>query len=360
VPGVPRPPRFDPQRLRSEATLNGTRLADLDGAEPAHVGHQAGALLSLAALAHLAAAEQITPAAAPAQVPPQLARLLAAGDVRATAVVRRYAQPLAHLIATLTRGPQADRPEQHAWRTAYLEHWAHIEQVWLGGGVAAALGRPLAAAVADHLATLLRPAPAVRLAPQAANLALLGAARSRPQPRGQRLVFDFGQTAAKRAVADYDGRQLARLRLLPSRAAPRSTPTAPLSPAAIVAFVADVLAETLAMVRPVRLDPHCTISIACYTRDGRPLDRRGTYAPLGRLPLGVISAAVAERTGQPLRLRFVHDGTAAARALAGQRPAALIVLGTYLGVGFPPPAEQVLPLADDFALDQTMPNGGVR
>ena len=358
MPGVPRPPRFDPQRLRSEATLNGTRLADLPGAEPAHVGHHAGPLLSLQALAHLAAAEQIAPRGSPAQVPPQLARLLAAGDTRASAVVRHYAAPLAHLIATLTRYPQAEQPEPSAWRTAYLEHWASIEQVWLGGGVAAALGPPLASAVADHLTSLGHTVPLVRLAPQAANLALLGAARSRPQPRGQRLVFDFGQTAAKRAVADYRGRHLARLRLLPSRAAPGATAT--LSPEAIVAFVADVLAETLAMVRPVRLDPHCTISIACYTRDGRPLDRRGTYAPLGRLPLGVITAAVAERTGQPLRLRFVHDGTTAARALAGHRPSALIVLGTYLGVGFLPPAEQVLPLAADFVLDQTTASTGVR
>jgi len=355
---VPRPPRFDPQRLRPEATLNGTLLADLPGAEPRYVGHAAGELLSLDALAGLAAEQRVAQTEPPAHVPPALARLLADGDPRATAVVRRYAEPLAHLIATLTGGPHARLATQRAWRTAYLEHWAAIEQVWLGGGLAAALGEPLAGAVADHLAALGHQAPLVRLAPQAVHLALLGAARSRPRPRGQRLVFDFGQTAAKRALVDYRGRQVARLRVLPSRAAPDSTAT--LSPDAIVAFVADVLAETLAMARPVRLDPHCTVGIACYTRAGRPLDRRGTYAPLGRLPLGAIAAAVAARTGQPMQVRFVHDGTAAARALAGHRPSALIVLGTYLGVGFPPAAEQVLPLAADFVLSQTVTADGVR
>jgi predicted NBD/HSP70 family sugar kinase len=309
-------------------------------------------------LAGLAADQRVAQGEPPAHVPPVLARLLAAGDPRASAVVRRYAEPLTHLIATLTGEPQAGLATQSAWRTAYLHHWAGIEQVWLAGGLAAALGEPLAGAVADHLAALGRQTPLVRLAPQAAHLALLGAARSRPLPRGQRLVFDFGQTAAKRAVADYRGRQVARLSVLPSRAAPDLSAT--LSPDAIVAFVADVLAETLAMARPVRLDPHCTVSIACYTHAGRPLDRRGTYAPLGRLPLEVIAAAVSERTGQPLRLRFVHDGTLAARVLAGHRPSALIVLGTYVGVGFPPAAEQVLPLAADFVLDQPMTADTVR
>jgi hypothetical protein len=40
--------------------------------------------------------------------------------------------------------------------------------------------------------------------------------------------------------------------------------------------------------------------------------------------------------GRSLTMRLLHDGSAAAQALAGKEHAAVMMLGTALGVGFPP------------------------
>jgi hypothetical protein len=64
-----------------------------------------------------------------------------------------------------------------------------------------------------------------------------------------------------------------------------------------------------------------------------------------------LGARVAERTGRPCRVQVLHDGTAAAQACAGSDNAAVIMLGTALGVGFPSRARQVWPLAPSFSVD---------
>jgi hypothetical protein len=80
-------------------------------------------------------------------------------------------------------------------------------------------------------------------------------------------------------------------------------------------------------------------SIASYLRDGQPLARQGgAYAYL----LG-LSDNLADRLGERLTatlgremmVRLLHDGTAAATAMSGERHAAIVMLGTALGVGFP-------------------------
>ena len=63
-----------------------------------------------------------------------------------------------------------------------------------------------------------------------------------------------------------------------------------------------------------------------------------------------LAEPIGERTDRDLRVSLVHDGTAAARAYAGVERAAVVTMGTALGVGFSPPAEMVRPLAPDGAL----------
>jgi hypothetical protein len=50
----------------------------------------------------------------------------------------------------------------------------------------------------------------------------------------------------------------------------------------------------------------------------------------------MLAEAVTDHTGRPCRVHMIHDGTAAAAAFAGRPAAAVIALGTALGVGFPP------------------------
>jgi hypothetical protein len=80
------------------------------------------------------------------------------------------------------------------------------------------------------------------------------------------------------------------------------------------------------------------ISIAAYVQGGRLLGN-GIYAQMHFLAddiRPVLARAVFDRTGQPVRIHLIHDGTAAAAVHAGERNSAVIIVGTALGVGFPP------------------------
>jgi hypothetical protein len=86
--------------------------------------------------------------------------------------------------------------------------------------------------------------------------------------------------------------------------------------------------------------------VASYVRGGQPISPRGIY---GRLPVQRLNADLQARLGEPCDIRIGHDGTLAAAGLAQPRPpAAVIVVGTYLGSGFAPRPDTLLPLAPDF------------
>ena len=93
--------------------------------------------------------------------------------------------------------------------------------------------------------------------------------------------------------------------------------------------------------------------------DGEPvrLDR-GAYTSLHRLAPDLrawfkaqIGARIGEATGRPVEIEFLHDCDVAACALAGRPNAAVLMLGSALGVGFVPPAEGYRLLAEQFALE---------
>ncbi|MBV9546713.1 MAG: hypothetical protein JOY61_20280 [Chloroflexi bacterium] len=48
------------------------------------------------------------------------------------------------------------------------------------------------------------------------------------------------------------------------------------------------------------------------------------------------------------RVRFEHDGTLAAAGVVSDAPAAVIMLGTALGVGFVPSGHRLRAIASDF------------
>lgn len=350
---------FDPLHLTPEASLNSTRLATLPGADARWVGRPAFELLSLQALEQLAAESGIGLATARHDIAWSLAAALAGQDqvlaVRAAGVVEAFGQRLGHLIATLA-SPAAAATGESAWRAAYLGHWAHIEQIWLGGGLVAGLGPHLLAAVRQASARLGAHTRAIELAPHPGVLALIGAARSRPDPLTHAVVLDFGHTAAKRGVATVRDRRLQSLQLLPDRAV-RPLATAE---AGAVEFVLDTLAETLRLAHQQwgEVDPCVVVSLASYVAGGRPADTRSLYAPLGRIERPMLEHALRERTGTAVRLSLVHDGTAAARGLPDHGRAGVILLGTSLGVGFPPPPERLLPVSTGLVLQPALGGRG--
>ncbi len=83
--------------------------------------------------------------------------------------------------------------------------------------------------------------------------------------------------------------------------------------------------------------------LAAYVQDGKPLDlERGGYYALNKLSSdisGWFSEQVSRASGHAVEVEFLHDCDAAAVALAGRQRAAVVMLGSALGVGFVPPEE---------------------
>jgi hypothetical protein len=330
---------LDPANLTPVASLNRLRFTALSGLPiPARmIDWAAYALLSARALADLTARSDSADDAA-----------------------QRYGERLGWLLVTLRLGDPVSRAARPDWDKSYWRHWAGVTTVYLGGGIVSGqIGQQIAEQAARTLAGAGMSECRVLVAPWPEQLPLTGAARSVPDAPAAAAVFDFGQSFVKQAVARYRDGTVMDLVLLPRQRAtlpefpPGTEPTVEQT-RVLADSIVEVMAETWRPVRSVEPDVSSTIvaSIACYLHDGQPMVRRGdAYAYLLDLTDNVadwLSERVSEATGQPLTIRLLHDGTAAATALAGEPHAAVIMLGTALGVGFPPSSDSGRPLAPDF------------
>lgn len=366
------PTRLDPLHLTPAASLNRVLIVTLPSDAPAPdvrslTGYDLLSTHTLAATIRGRATDLSLLNVATlddAALPPALDVRLAAPDPNirqaATDITRRFGRSLGYLLVTLKLGDPANRAARPDWDDSYWAHWAAVHTVWLGGGLVS--GR-LAAPIAHHAAAVLSECAitdlTLALSPHPVILPLLGAARSARRSSTAALVLDFGGTAVKRAVAIYANGTLTGLRRLHPQPAPRLAAPDSASPAdverlatALADILADAWREAAALAHP--LSPRVVISLAAYIRGGRPLARQGSvYAQLHHLPISAarwLSRAVSASVGTPIEVVLLHDGTAAARAYAGAIGAdhtAVILLGTALGVGFPPPVRGLLPIASD-------------
>ncbi len=359
---------LDPRCLTPDASLNRVRIVDLPGValSPEVCDALAYDLLSTPAVAnHLRSrADQLGLAAVRAADPDVLLRRFDGcfehpdSEIRTEAeeVARQIGAYLGYVILTLRRGDSANRAARTEWGDGYWRHWAGITRVTIGGGVVAGrLGPRLGARAARTLTDAGMDDCRVQLAPWPVMMPLVGAARAMAPGGPSAVVLDFGQSYIKRARAVYDHGALASLQLLP--AVP--TPTADLTAEGagrlaehMVSVVADTWREAVHPGFP--LAPTIVVSLASYIRDGRPLPRQGgPYAAMSTITDNLerwLSRRISERVGYPLEIALLHDGTAAAFACAGEERAAVITMGTALGVGFSPSADGLRPIAPGFSI----------
>ena len=333
--GVDWPAGFDPDNLTKHASLN-RLVVEVSGAPLARFnGMEGAALLSRDAVRDLVVTEL-----GGIDVPEDgVTDVLAAAGPSATRVIDELGDRLAALVATL-REPSAVE-EAADERRPYVEAWNLVDEVVLGGGLA---GGVVGQALAGRATAVLRAAglddpPPVRPSPLAPWLALVGAARSVPPgENGARLVLDAGQTAIKRGLARVEGGELAGLRLLPPF---------PVHPTVdVAAVVSDAAADGLAGAETIG---DVVMSIAAYVRDERPIvDRASPYELLAAR-----AEEIEARLGRCVRM--VHDGTAAWRGSGSMsgRPSAVIAMGTWLGVGFGPQRQSLMPVSAPFVLDSS-------
>ena len=281
----------------------------------------------------------------------------------AEAIAAQHGRLVGYLIASILLSPHGLSDPMVAWEKAYLKQWRdQAQEIVLGGG--RANGR-LGEVIRDAAQTTLTRCGLERtlsLADFPSYLPLVGAARCVPPSghnaaasSGAAAVFDFGSSRAKRGIAVYDREgALCLLRVLPPRDLgdlTRGKKTDELG-----AEMVAIMAETIRAVEPsLTLTPTVLCSVAAYVEDGEPVRlRRGAYTTLHLLAADLrtwFNAQIQAAAGRPVEIEFVHDCDVAACALAGRPNAAVLMMGTGLGIGFVPPAEGYRPQTEQFTLE---------
>lgn len=367
------------------ASLNRTRIVDIPGidVDDAVRGKQAYHLLSAPALIRYARdaadalrlpdvyrdADPATPEVRqglPRYVDACLRAEAATVREAAEAVARRLGRNLGHLAVALSRGDPVNRAARDDWSDAAWDVWGTIRSYQLGGGI---VSGELGDRLIHHARQFLTEsgyagALSIHKTPRPRHMGLLGVGRTLPSlvrmADLRAVCMDLGQTSVKRAILHYEAGVLARLQWLPSAPVRWQWQNRPdagegIDPEKVLAFTAHTIAEGLRMAREEDPPPcdRVGMSVAAYVRDGRLLGH-GLYARMDSLSddaAQLIADAVARMGDFRIRPIIVHDGTAAAALHAGGANTAVLVIGTAIGVGFPPdPAEGLCPIASDLRM----------
>lgn len=279
----------------------------------------------------------------------------------ATETARIIGRNLGYVLLTLKRGDNVNRKARPEWGIVQWDHWAQIQQVWLGGGLVSGHLGPF---MAQHAGEVMREAGferfAIRLSPWAVHLPLIGAARHLPPCTRSALILDFGSTRIKRAQMVLESEQLVELRQLPSLPVPWSSVGASKQcdrepAAAVISDMVGVIVQSWQQV--YSLGPRAPagtipVSVAAYVKDGQPLAAQaGIYMQTNLVTDNLereLEQRVSAKLGDPVSIMVLHDGTAAATTYAGEPHTAVITLGTALGIGFPGKAVGLRPIAIGF------------
>jgi hypothetical protein len=353
-------PGFDPLRLSNFASLNRTRLADAAVIDPALRGKAAQELLSSRALSDAIAARARALGLEVEQrrgddLLPEFDQRLASMDegVRTAAVelAVRFGTYLGYLLVSLTADASTAGVESDL-TPAYRAHWSRVRHVVLGGGVVSGrLGRIMREVAREMVTSIVSPSFRLDLADYPEHLPLIGAALSLEASQASvALAYDFGGTRVKRGYGSYEFGALTAVRLLPVVEATGSPwEQRPEAVRALGESMSQIIATDwqAAVDAGVPLSDEVACSVNGYVAAEQPRD---IYSAMLKLQGAAdwLSADVSMRAGGRITVRLSHDGTAAARVLAVQPDAAVIMLGTWLGVGFPPPGSAVTSLAPSF------------
>lgn len=275
-------------------------------------------------------------------------------------VARRYGRRLGYLLLMLRRGDAPNRAARPAWSDEHWSYWQTVNRIYVGGGlIAGNPGRHAIPAARHLLAECGVTDLALDLSPHAAHLPLVGLARAAPRGATAMLLLDFGQTSIKRGLATYEDHWLTRIELLPPAPSvcdgffqPEPTPE---EAGNRWHRMLEVIEESWSHLPPSqRGRAALAVSLACYLPGGHPSPTEmGCYGSL-QLLCNHLETFMRDKIAARLNVAppfvLMHDGTAAATTYAGSGDAAVITLGTAIGVGFPPPEASHRPIHPEFRL----------
>ncbi len=258
--------------------------------------------------------------------------LIAQQDKTALNIANTFAQRLFWLIHTLKFPHPANREARPEWDDSYWSTFAKMKQFIFGGGL---MRGHLGVYMIAYAQKRLGEACLLKIAPHAPILPLLGASRHVPENTTQALIFDFGQTAIKRAIATYVEGTLTTMTILPSISPPLFLPQS------IPQYIADNIVHIIADTWRSYATNHTTtiipMSIATYLQNNHPSGdpHYGSVAQLTSNMGAFLSEKISEQVQMPISIQLIHDGTSSARVYVGEPDTVVITVGTALGIGFP-------------------------
>jgi hypothetical protein len=270
---------------------------------------------------------------------PEFDRLLIHQDSDALVIAETFEQRLFWLIHILKFSHPDNLMARPEWDESYWDTFARMKQFIFGGGfMRGALGTCMVA----YTQALLGDVCAVKIAPHAPILPLLGASRLLPPDTQEALIFDFGQTSIKRGIATYVDGILTILYVLPPIPALPHTPQP--TPRQMADHIIDILANTWHEYATSDTACFFSISIATYLQDNQPFGDN-YYGSLTQITVNMgqfLADALKEKIGVAIQIRLIHDGTASALVYAGEADTAVITIGTALGIGFSANSNELL------------------
>jgi hypothetical protein len=352
---------FDPFHLRPLASLNRRKIAALPSIKEGIVGSTGSELLTKPGLIRLIQSFGPLPGleeVEPREYPQQLNRFLDEPTHPAHGTALRiaecYGRRLGALLASILLFGEGLTEPIDAWEACYLAYWRETTRdIYLGGGLAnGKLGAITSQKAEEVLVESGISGRRVRTAPQPSFLPLLGAARSVPGKPRAAVVADFGSSRAKTGLAVYDQDGcISGLNTYPAIDIHELTAqekTIELAEA-MVEIINGIFRRAA---EPASLSPQIICSVAAYVENGEPVKiNRGPYTLLHQLSPNLrayFEEKISQACGREISITFEHDGDIAGCALAGREPAALVMLGTGLGVGFIPPARDFHPISAVF------------
>jgi hypothetical protein len=257
----------------------------------------------------------------------------------------QYGRCLATILLTLKEDHPANRVARPEWGDEQWAYWQTINQVWLGGGLMAGhFGQRVLVESQKLIEEAGYGDYQLNLAPHPAHLALIGALSIVPSKIKTVLLLDFGQSQIKRAVALLAKGKLQKLhilRSLPAACGPLLSDGPDLVQAkAHMEHITAVLRLTWRQLQQADWQPQqIVIAMACNLYKGHPgPEEWGCYGRLQELTpnlQNLLATQLEQITGKSLPLHLIQDAKAAALSQRGAKHAAVITLGSAIGVGFP-------------------------
>ena len=281
------------------------------------------------------------------------------GNEEALRIARKYGSRLGMFLLVLKTGLPENRAAREDWDDEHWNYWANIGTIYLAGGLASGrMGEYMLMVVREMFEKANVPMYNIVRNTNSSEMGAKGCLTVLKDDNDVHILFDFGQTKIKRLIAvrkyysggecdteaDFYDREFSLIKLPSVKSinmdwyieddGERRRHAEELHNY-IVDNIVDTYNEAL-QYGDIRWE--IVISIASYVMDGRIHDARSGYAKLCMLSpnyAGFLAKALEERLQRGIKVKLVHDGTAAALYYKGAQNSVCITAGTAFGVGFP-------------------------